>query len=182
MEVMDILVLLAIFFGPIVAVQVTQMLDRKRQKRYGKEFVFKALMRTRTTPLNPFRVEALNMIDVEFYGDDKRNEDVVAAWREYSDHLNKDSSTEFWHDKEYDLFVDLLHTMSCSLCYNLDKETIRNTHYNPKGHADYDRDMTLIRKGILGALDEEGAIRVSIMDNSSITSDTRSGDEKTHAE
>ena len=69
MTISDWLVILAIIIAPILAVQVQKIIESRRSKRERKLQVFKALMATRATPLSPIHVEALNMIDIEFYDD-----------------------------------------------------------------------------------------------------------------
>lgn len=68
MRWIDLINLLAILAGPILAV----MVDRSRQKRAGEKgrrlAVFRSLMRTRRHRLDPEHVGALNLIDLEFFG------------------------------------------------------------------------------------------------------------------
>ncbi len=137
---MEVLTLIAIFFAPIVAVQVSQFLDRKRQKKSGKEWVFKTLMRTRATTLNPTHIEALNMIDVEFYGNNKNDKAVVAAWKPYLDNLGDiTTQKDVRYAKRKDLFLDLLYSMAKTLSYDFDKEHIKNASYIPQGHMSIEK-------------------------------------------
>ncbi|WBA81953.1 DUF6680 family protein [Endozoicomonas sp. GU-1] len=150
---LEVITLFAVFFGPIVAVQVSQFLDRKRQKRAGKEWIFKTLMRTRAAALTPSHVEALNMIDVEFFGTKKSDKAVVAAWKLYLDNLADTTTPEdIRNSKRNDLFIELLYKMSSSLGYDFDKEHIKNTCYFPQGYVDVENEQHLIRKGVLGIL------------------------------
>ena len=150
---MEILTLIAIFLGPIVAVQVSQYLERRRQKYGGKEWVFKTLMRTRATVLNPAHIEALNMIDVEFHSKNKKDRAVVAAWKLYLDNLGDyRTPDDVKYAKRNDLFLDLLYSMAQALSYDFDKEHIKNTSYIPQGYVDVENDQHLIRKGMLGIL------------------------------
>lgn len=160
---MEVLTILAIIIGPIIAVQLSQFLERRRQKNAGKEWVFKTLMRTRVTSLNPSHVEALNMIDVEFHGTNRKNKEVVAAWKLYLDNLGDITTPkEIKHSKRNDLFLDLLYNMAKSLGYDFDKEHIKNTTYVPQSFVDLEREQQLIRNVVIGVLDGKFDIPVSI--------------------
>ncbi|KZX59199.1 hypothetical protein A3709_16790 [Halioglobus sp. HI00S01] len=150
---MELLTLIAILTGPIIAVQVSQLLERRRERRGGKEWVFKTLMRTRATTLSQQHVEALNMIDVEFYGSGKKDRHVVSAWRLYLDSLNDFNTAEaVIIAKRKDLFIDLLSAMATALGYEFDREHIKNTTYIPQHHVDVETEQQQIRKGFLGVL------------------------------
>ncbi|PJE77557.1 hypothetical protein CI610_03516 [invertebrate metagenome] len=160
---LEILTLFAVFLGPIIAVQVSQFLDRKRQKKAGKEWIFKTLMRTRAAALNPSHIEALNMIDVEFFGKSKHDKAVVAAWKLYLDNLADTTTPEdIRNSKRNDLFVDLLYSMSSALGYDFDKEHIKNNCYIPQGYVDVENEQHLIRKGVLGVLKGEMVIPMHV--------------------
>lgn len=162
-SLLDVITIGAVLLGPIIAVQLSQFLDRLRQKRAGKEWVFKTLMRTRAATLSPSHVEALNMIDLEFYGNSKKDKKVVAAWKLYLDNLGDVSTPEdIKHAKRNDLFLDLLYTMAASLGYEFDKEHIKNTSYIPQRHVDIESEQHLIRKGVLGVLNGEMVVPMHI--------------------
>lgn len=160
---MEVVTLIAVFFGPIIAVQLSQYLERNRQKKAGKEWVFKTLMRTRATVVNPNHVEALNMIDVEFYGNNKKNKNVVAAWKLYLDNLgDQNTQKEIKYAKRSDLFLDLLYTMAIALGYDFDKEHIKNTSYIPQGFIDIENEQHIIRKGILRVLNGDLPVPITV--------------------
>jgi hypothetical protein len=162
-ELMETLTLIVIFFGPIIAVQVSQFLDRGRQKKEGKEWVFKTLMRTRATTLSASHTEALNMIDVEFYGNNKKDKAVVSAWKLYLDNLGDDFTQEDVRlSKRSDLLLDLLYSMAKALSYDFDKEQIKNTSYIPQIHVDIETEQMLIRKGVIRVLDGKLPIPIEV--------------------
>jgi hypothetical protein len=80
--------IVAILVAPLVAVQLSLWLERRKQRRLRQLETFRTLMATRASGLAPDHVKALNMIDVEFYGSDKGSKAVLQAWRAYLDHLN----------------------------------------------------------------------------------------------
>ena len=153
LSAIEIITVAAVLLGPIIAVQLSQLLDRVRLKRGGKEWIFKTLMRTRASTLSPAHVEALNMIDVEFYGSKKKNKRVVAAWKLYLDNLGDMNTPEdIRYSKRGDLFLELLYTMAASLGYDFDKEHIKNTSYIPQAFVDVESEQHMIRKGVLNVL------------------------------
>jgi len=72
----------AVLLAPLVAVQVQKWLERWREESERKKQIFKRLMATRATRLDPSHVTALNMIDLEF-----EEKAVLERWREYMDSL-----------------------------------------------------------------------------------------------
>ena len=130
----EIVNLCAIILGPILAIQVSQKIEDYKQRKSRQVNIFKVLMATRATPIDVRHVEALNMIDIEFYGKNAKEKDVLRAWKDYLDHLNNNaSSIEFWGPKKEELFVELLHKMAICLNYKFEKTDLRKTSYFPKG-------------------------------------------------
>src|SRR5687767_2733026 len=104
---MDWINIVAILVAPLVAVQVSLWLERRKERRSRQLETFRTLMATRASGLAPDHVKALNMIDVEFYGSDASSRAVLQAWKAYLDHLNVASTaSEAWGTKREDLLVD----------------------------------------------------------------------------
>lgn len=148
----DFLMVLAILLAPLVAIQVSRFLDKQKEIRQRKLQIFQTLMATRATRLSPIHIQALNMIDLEFYGNDKNSKEVVEAWKVYLDHLNNkkllESSVDSWSSKGDDLFIDLLQKMAKCLDYDLEKTSIKTTSYFPAGHGQIEDEQTIIRRGL----------------------------------
>jgi hypothetical protein len=160
---LEILTLMAIFFGPIVAVQISQFLDRRRQSYADKDWIFKTLMRTRATGASPAQVEALNMIDVTFNGDGKKDKAGVSAWKLYLDSLSDlTTNRDIVSAKRSDLFIELLHTMATRLGYDFDKVHIKNTSYYPQGALDMETEQQLIRRVVVGLLNGEYELPIRV--------------------
>ena len=68
MDATNIITVLAIFLGPIFAVQVQKFIEYRNEHRNKKLSIFHILMSTRGIKLSAEHVYALNMIDIEFYG------------------------------------------------------------------------------------------------------------------
>lgn len=77
MTIADILMILAVITGPILAVQVQKLIESWRSKRERKFIIFRVLMATRGTPVSPQHVEALNLIDIEFSGNNTKKDQYV---------------------------------------------------------------------------------------------------------
>lgn len=149
MTVTDWLTIVAIFLGPIVAVRVTRYLDDKKEARERKLRVFKTLMATRGAALSPTHVEALNLIDLEFSSRNRKDKEVIDAWKAYLDHLQTTYiPLDQWGPRRVELLVELLHKMSIVLKYQFDKTHVKNAVYSPRGHGELDDDQTVIRRGL----------------------------------
>lgn len=151
---MELLTLFAILLSPLIAVQATAWLQRRRNDRDRRMHIFRTLMGTRAAGLDPNHVAALNMIDVEFYGKDRKSRAVVEACRVYLEHHNRGNvAAEAWGDKRVDLLLDLLQKMGESLGYEMDRVSIRNTSYFPRGYGDQEYESRMIRKYFLDLLE-----------------------------
>jgi hypothetical protein len=156
MTLTDVLTIFAILLSPVIAVQVTQWLDRAKESRKRKIDIFSTLMATRAAGLTPAHVEALNRIAVEFYAkgrDEKKYNKVLEAWRLYHDNLFslKDESSEgikAWTARNEDLLIDLLYEMGISLGYYFEKVQIKRGHYYPRMYGDINAETTIIRRGL----------------------------------
>jgi hypothetical protein len=148
MSFTEAVTVVAILLGPILAIQVSRFLEDYRERHQRREGIFKVLMATRATPLDSRHVEALNMIDIEFHGRDKKSLNVVGAWRDYLDHLTTSGSSEVWASKSRDLFVELLHKMAICLNYEFDKADIRKTSYFPTGLGQVQQLQQVIMSGL----------------------------------
>ena len=154
MAMADWLMIAAVLVAPLIAIQVSQFLDRRRDRRHRRLAVFRALMTTRRSRLSADHIQALNMIDVEFAGRDKKSRTVVDAWKAYLDHLNDGSvSSEVWATRGDDLFVDLLYAIAIALGYEFDKTHLRRAAYYPRGHGEADWDAQNIRRGFREVLE-----------------------------
>jgi uncharacterized protein DUF6680 len=151
---MEWITIAAIILGPILAVQAQKWIETARAKKNQRLLIFKRLMATRATTLSPVHVEALNMIDLDFAGRGKKNEQVRLRWKEYLDHLasldpdpdRQKAQLPAWSQKNQDLLADLLHDMGKAVGYNFDKVQIRRGIYSPMGHANLEFETQAIRK------------------------------------
>ncbi|MEG6016919.1 DUF6680 family protein [Enterobacter hormaechei] len=99
METKDIIMTAAVIVGPVLAVQIQKTLEQFRERKQSRLSIFRTLMSTRAQRLHREHVQALNMIDLEFYGrklpiiriryQTKKEQTVTHAWKSYNSHLNK---------------------------------------------------------------------------------------------
>ena len=144
-------IVIATVAGPILAVQAQKYLERHRDQKRAKDTIFRILMATRATRLSAEHVQALNGIELAFYGTDKKQKKVLEAWKAYHDHLNtkfeKTTATE-WSVRQMDLFIGLLHEMAVCLGYDFDKTNIKNSWYSPEAHGTIEQEWNIIRVGM----------------------------------
>lgn len=136
---MDWGVIFATLCGPILAVLVTRWVDSRSRRISQRYAVFSALMSTRRLTVNVKHVEALNLIEIEFYG----CKPVLDAWQSYHRHLNDPTnfpprcSDEEFPSREntrLDLLTKLIFEMAKELNYgDLQQIDIRNGGYSPTG-------------------------------------------------
>jgi hypothetical protein len=162
MTVSDVFMIVAVIAGPILAVQAQKLIELWRGQRERKTWIFKTLMATRGNPLSPVHVQALNTIDLEFSTKRPAERTVLDAWKLYHDHLC-DAPQDFnspsyqadfnrWVSRSGDCLIELLFTMSRRLGYDFDKVQLKKGAYTPRGHADLEYEITLLRRGALEVL------------------------------
>ncbi len=170
MTISDWLVILAIVIAPILAIQIQKFIENKKEIKLRKMQIFRTLMATRATPLYPQHVEALNMIDIEFF----KNKKITDAWKLLLDNFDnypqdtKDTNFQAklnaCTEKSKDLLADLLFEMARSLNYTFDKVHLKRGAYIPKGHVDLIMDQEFIRRTFVGVLSGQVPIPVKLVD------------------
>jgi hypothetical protein len=154
------LTIVALILGPILAVQAQKWIELAREKRNQRLYNFNRLMATRGAQLSAAHVEALNMIDPEFSGASKKDENVRLRWKEYLDNLaslsndpkEQEKQIPAWTQKNQDLLANLLHEMGLAVGYKFDKVQILRGIYSPKGHAQIELENQLIRRFLIELL------------------------------
>jgi hypothetical protein len=161
------LMVLAVLLAPVIAIQVSEYLQRKRENFRRKQWVFHTLMTTRAQNVTEDHVRALNSIDVEFSGKGKDEKQVVEAWKEYLTHLGNnelgDKAPEAWREKRIELFINLLYSISHCIGYDFEKSRLRETSYWPKALVDVEAELNLIRQALLLLLSDEKSLKVTLV-------------------
>jgi len=149
-KVTDVIMIGAVFVGPIVAVQITEYLRKAKDARDRKVHIFRTLMATRSAELAPMHVEALNLIDLEFHSKKHQDKRVLDAGRLYMNHLgDRGYPKEAWPVRKAELLVELLYEMSASLGYGFDKVQIKAGSYYPSGWDEVERENEETRRNWL---------------------------------
>ncbi|KJM44722.1 hypothetical protein SS30_22025 [Enterobacter roggenkampii] len=161
MESKDIIMTAAVIIGPVLAVQIQKTLEQFRERKQSRLSIFRTLMSTRAQRLHREHVQALNMIDIEFYGrkipiikiryQTKKEQTVTHAWKSYNSHLNKIQDypdINIWISKSDDLFTDLLYALSQAMSYDFDKVQLQRDCYRPIAHGDLETTQANILKGL----------------------------------
>lgn len=161
-KVTDIAIVFATILGPILAVQAQKYLEKGRDIKQRRAWLFRTLMATRATTLSPAHVEALNAVPIEFYGKDQKLKSIINKWKTYLDHLLKDTAAPGWGEKRFELLVELLHEMAVFLGYEFNTVEIANEIYSPKGHAWIETDQEIIRKGLAQLLSGQIALPMEV--------------------
>ena len=162
--------IVAILLGPILALQIQRKLDAEREAKNRKLWVFKTLMSFRATTLNPTFVQALNLIDVEFNGENEKERAVRSAWRSLLDHygdLNKakDPESEAKVEKGVQLRANLLIAMGRCLGYEFDEVLVKKGSYYPIGLGNVEQEQHALRRTLLNILSGKGRIPVGIFED-----------------
>ncbi|GAA4417298.1 DUF6680 family protein [Acidovorax lacteus] len=147
MQVNDWLVVIATLLSPLIALQVSEWITRRRQVRDEQFRVFKTLMSTRASNLDPRHVECLNLIDVVFHSGSKREVEIRRLWKQYLHHLSdRNYPKDSWGARRVELLVELLHSMAVFLGYDFDKTHITTQCYYPDGYGDLETENGAIRR------------------------------------
>ncbi len=162
MTIGDWLTILAILAAPVVAIQVSLWLAKQQEKWQRRLTIFRTLMGTRASTMAREHVQALNVVDVDFYGSDKKSRAGVDALKVYLDHLNTGPADQASATKQQELVVDLHKTMASQLGHQFDKTEIKRTSYTPSGYGDVELEQQEARKLSLELLRGERGLPVYI--------------------
>lgn len=169
----DAVMILAVLAAPWIAVHVQRRLDAASEKRARRHSIFRTLMATRAARVSGDHVAALNMIDIEFYGETRSgrriqsdlDRKVTDTWRVYLDSLDygtgDDAALAARIEKSEEKFVDLLFAMSQALGYDFDRVLLHKGVYTPKAHGIYHKQELEIRDGLARILSGETALGVT---------------------
>lgn len=80
-KLIEILMITATLVGPAFAVWLTRMIDNRGAKRERKDWIFRALAKDRFHCSSNDFVAAINLVEIEFYGEEK----VINAWNKLRD-------------------------------------------------------------------------------------------------
>ncbi len=171
MTVSDWMIVCATLLGPIIAVQVQKAVEAAREARSQKRQLFHQLMATRAAPTSFQHVQALNMIDLAFYGKapGRRKpgaQRVLDLWKEYLDHVAdrsfQDRDINGWAGKLQELHVDLLVAIGNDVGYSFDRVLLKKGVYNPEAHGLLEHENNQLRRLTISLLEGKTAISMNV--------------------
>lgn len=144
----------AIVAGPFFAVVVTHILQESKDLKQRRMHVFRGLMTSRRTPLSPERVQALNLIEVEFFGKQavlNRFSDLLEVYNDQVRWKSEDSDVRTSVLQEVDdKTVLLLQEMGRVLGYKLENLTLLRGGYYPEAFSQIELQQNEIREFLVG--------------------------------
>jgi hypothetical protein len=163
MESKDWVMTFAVIAGPILAVQAQKIIESFREQHSRRLQLFKTIMSTRAERLSRDHVQALNMIDIEFYGrkifgtrfQTPKEKSITNSWKNYNQHLNERNnyeSLDSWLKKGDELFTKLLYEISQSLGYDYDEVQLRRDCYRPEAHFNIENTQLEVLTGFADVL------------------------------
>jgi len=172
-ELKDWLTIAAIAISPLVALQVQEWLAKRKERRGQKSWVFHTLMNTRGTRLTELHVQALNRIDLTFYGkrfgkqrQTSKEQAVTDAWRSYLAHLTAapadPAGQGVWNGQSQELFVNLLVAMATDAGYEFDRDQISRGGYVPVAHGTAYTEQEVSRRLLLEVLVGDRALKMEV--------------------
>lgn len=177
METKDWIVVFATLLGPILAVQAQKWIEGVREQKDRKVRVFTQLMATRAARLTPDHVQALNMIDLVFYGGfffgihhrNRKEQAILDAWKEYHDNLGEganliEAQQQAHYAKREELFLNLLYAMAQDVGYTFDRVQLKRGAYTPVAHEEIEADQRLLRKALIQTMSGESPISMRVLE------------------
>ena len=172
-EISNALIISATLLGPILAVQAQKAVERIREKRQRKLWVFHTLMATRAARLSAEHVQALNMIDLTFYGHrvlgvqrrSKREQTVLNSWREYLDHLEtrfEEDQAANWRARGEELFINLLNAIAVDVDFTFDRVQLKKHIYSPVAHGRLEEEQEKLRHLAIDVLSGASPISMNV--------------------
>lgn len=164
--------IVATVFGPILAVQAQKAIERAQERNRRKSWVFHQLMATRRARLSPEHVQALNMIDLAFYGrrllgmhrPGTSEIAVTDAWHEYLDHLGGPADDAIWTTRGDELFTNLLSAMAQDVGYTFDRVQLKKGAYSPLAHGELEKQQETVRNLVIDVLGGNRALKMQVTD------------------
>lgn len=168
---------LATIAGPVLAVQAQKIVERIREHKSRKEWIFHTLMATRGQRVALDHVRALNMIDLAFYGSKmfwfhrrKETEQVVIeTWHEYLAHLNtglkegySEAELTTWTASGNEMFYNLLYAIASDVGYKVTRDQLKAGGYSPMAHGNAEMEQNIIRQNAVRVLTGQQSLKLDV--------------------
>jgi hypothetical protein len=154
--------ILAIVWGPVKAVELTRIDQTNNEKDRRRRAIFHDLMKYRRLDIQPERVNALNLVQLEFYG----AAEVNAAYKAYIDQLWIDLPTDpeprrRQIEKRNELYVELLCKIAKELGLTFDKLDLQRLSYSPQGWMDEMDEIQQFRRLMIELLNGQRSLPIN---------------------
>jgi hypothetical protein len=123
----------AVLVAPAIALWVQRRLDANNAARDRKQGIFNTLWVNRRRPFYLARIDALNMIDVEFHANKAVRDAWLDLYAHYRDPHPGNNDEQIFQQRE-ELYTTLLFETSKVLGYALGRSEIRDNFYRPELH------------------------------------------------
>jgi hypothetical protein len=128
------------------------------------------LMRTRKAALSPDHVNALNLVEIDFYG----SKSVRAAHSELIRHFNNYGNNPQWYERHRTLLAKLLSEMAAYLGYQIPQLEVFEGGYYPSGFAQAEELQQALRLGLIELLGGKRTLPVHTAQDALMPSPTSS--------
>lgn len=146
-----LLSVLAIMAAPISALWIQRKIEDDKALRQRRQAIFDALWVNRRRQFWIARVDALNMIDIEFIGHQRVLDSWQALFAHYVRNDHPGTEDQIFNERE-ELFATLLYEMSQILKYKFSRTYVRDNIYRPILHGEMDVMEVETRRLINGLL------------------------------
>jgi hypothetical protein len=176
MDYKDWIIVLATIAGPILAVQAQKAVESLRDRKNRKERVFAQLMATRAARLSPDHVQALNMIDIVFFGSttfgirrrSRGEQAVLDAWKEYHDNLGEgaewpEAQQQAHYAQRGELFLNLLYAVALDVGFSFDRVQLKRGAYSPMAHEELENEERALRKALLRGFSGDAPLKMEVV-------------------
>jgi hypothetical protein len=159
-KVTDLAIVFATLVGPILAVRIQKMMDRRGEQERRQVEVYRALMASRANPNSPQYVNALNAVPLEFH----KVRPVMDAWTDLLLHLNSngDANPEAWARTRVDRFVNLLKALGVALRYDFRDAELTDHAYFPTWQLNLSNDQEILRKGLVDLMKGDKSLPMKV--------------------
>ena len=144
--ILGVISVIAVVAGPLITLSIQRWLEDRREKRQARLWLFRTLMMYRATPLAPLYVQALNLIDVVFNAESKKEKAVRTGWKVLLNHLDKDKGRPDFGEQSQKLTANLLAAMGACLGNDCDEVYLKQHAYQPIGHGQIEEEQNAIRR------------------------------------
>ena len=142
MKLYELLTIIAILLGPIIAVAITLINEARRRRREQQTQTMRMLVSTRHLAGDPAYTTAINMIPIDF----NRQKKIMLAWQAYIDEIRYRSAPENVEEHNKQIITKqtkLIFEVMRHLGYSLSETDIQATAYAAGGFVE--RDNLMIR-------------------------------------